>query len=228
MRSSFLAVLAVSVAALALLTWAFLTPPAAADQDRAPADPDSQPSGAQIQPSPQEASAVPSYVLDHAMRTIAGEPARLDAYKGKVLLMVNVASKCGLTPQYEALEALYREHKDAGFVVLGFPANNFGGQEPGTNEQIAAFCSDRYDVSFPMFEKISVLGEDRHPLYAQLAALPEPLGGDPKWNFTKFLVNRSGEVVARFEPRTAPNDPAMLEALAKLLAEPGPSAPAGS
>lgn len=167
-------------------------------------------------PSPGE-KPVSSFVLDHKFTLIDGTPTSLKAYEGKVILIVNTASKCGLTPQYEGLEALYRAHKEEGLVVIGFPANNFMGQEPGTNEEILAFCTGKYEVSFPMAAKISVKGEGCHPLYKHLAALPEPLGGEPTWNFTKFVVDRSGQVVARFGPRTAPEDAKVTETLAGLL-----------
>lgn len=169
-------------------------------------------------PAPAEpGDPVESYVLGHEMRRLDGTPEQLDKYKGKVVLIVNVASKCGLTPQYEALEALYREHKERGLVVLGFPANNFMGQEPGSNEQIAEFCKAKFDVTFPMFEKISVKGKDTHPLYKQLAAQPKPIGGEPKWNFTKFLLDREGRAVARFEPRVKPTNVKMTEKIEALL-----------
>lgn len=160
----------------------------------------------------------PLFVLGYHMNRLDGTKEDLGKYKGKVILIVNTASKCGLTPQYEGLEALYKKHKDDGFVILGFPANNYGKQEPGTNKQIARFCEENYKVSFPMFEKISVLGKDQHPLYKQLTRLPEPLGGDPKWNFTKFLVDHTGRVVARFEPRVTPDDPKLVERVEALLA----------
>ncbi len=159
-----------------------------------------------------------AYVLDHAMSSIEGGETDLARYKGKVVVMVNVASRCGLTPQYEQLESVYRKYKDDGLVVLGFPANNFGGQEPGTNAEIQEFCAENYDVSFPMFAKISVAGEDKHPLYQELAGQGEPLGGDPRWNFTKFIVDREGRVAARFEPRTRPDAPEMIERIEALLA----------
>lgn len=162
----------------------------------------------------------PSNLLDFTMKTIDGEDQSLDIYQGDVILVVNVASRCGLTPQYQALEALYREHQDAGFTVLAFPANNFNGQEPGSNEEIREFCTSKYQVTFPMFAKISVLGDDQDPLYAWLSTQPDPIGGEPQWNFTKFLVNREGEVVQRFEPRTAPDDPAVVEAVNRLLESP--------
>lgn len=161
---------------------------------------------------------VTPFVLGHEMQRIDGTKQKLSAYKGKVVLMVNTASRCGLTPQYKGLEELYRKYKDRGLVILGFPANNFGNQEPGTNEQIAEFCEENFGVSFPMFAKISVTGEDIHPLFRQLSRQPEPIGGEPKWNFTKFLVDHEGKVVARFEPRTQPSDRRMLDTIESLLA----------
>lgn len=160
-----------------------------------------------------------SFVLGYTMKRIDGTGQDLGEYKGKVVLMVNVASRCGLTPQYEALERLYGEKKEQGFVVLGFPANEFGNQEPGSNAEIAEFCTGKYGVSFPMFEKIVVKGEGVHPLYARLAGQPSPIGGEPKWNFTKFLVDRSGNVVARYEPRVKPDDPTLVEKIDELLAQ---------
>lgn len=155
------------------------------------------------------------YVLGVSMNRIDGQTESLEAYKGKVVLVVNVASACGLTPQYEALQALYAQKSGEGLVVLGFPANNFGNQEPGTNAEILEFCSGRYEVTFPMFEKISVTGEDQHPLYARLSQE----GGPPDWNFTKYLVDRQGRVVARFSPRTSPSDPALLARVDELLGQ---------
>src|SRR5208337_1175430 len=134
------------------------------------------------------------------LNSIDGKPAPLADYKGKVVLLVNVASRCGFTPQYTALESTYEKYKDKGFVILGFPANNFGAQEPGTNEEIKTFCSRAYNVTFPMYAKISVKGEDRHPLYKYLTET----GGEIKWNFTKFLVGKDGKVIARFEPAVKP------------------------
>ena len=156
------------------------------------------------------------YVLDHTLNRIDGTAESLEKYRGEVVLMVNVASKCGLTPQYAKLEELYESRKARGFVVLGFPANDFMGQEPGTNEEIAAFCTSKFGVSFPMFEKISVKGEGRHPLYEELARQ----GGEPSWNFTKYLVDRRGHVVARFDPRTAPDDEELLSRLDDLISQP--------
>lgn len=157
------------------------------------------------------------FVLRHDVKRIDGKDEQLAKYDGKVVLIVNVASRCGLTPQYEGLEKLYRNYKDRGLVILGFPANDFGRQEPGTNEEIAQFCSERFDVTFPMFEKIVVTGEKKDPLYEQLAGLPEPLGGEPKWNFTKFLVGRDGIVTDRFEPRVKPTDEDLIERIEMLL-----------
>ncbi|HZW11353.1 MAG TPA: glutathione peroxidase, partial [Phycisphaerales bacterium] len=138
------------------------------------------------------------------MTDIRGEPRPLDEYRGKVVLMVNVASECGLTPQYEDLQGLHEKYGEQGLVVLGFPANDFKGQEPGTDEEILEFCTREYKVSFPMFSKISVIGEDRHPLYAKLAAAMSEQGGEPTWNFTKYLVDRTGHVVKRIDPKTEP------------------------
>lgn len=166
----------------------------------------------------------PAAVLGFTMDSIEGEPVPLETYAGKVVLMVNVASRCGLTKQYEGLQALFEEYEERGLVVLGFPANNFGGQEPGTDEEILEFCTGTFDVSFPMFSKISVIGEDRHPLYAKLAKATEEQGGEPNWNFTKYLVDRSGHVAVRFDPRTAPDDPKLRAELERLLEEPAPAA----
>ena len=157
-------------------------------------------------------------ILGFTMDTIEGTPQQLGEYRGDVIMVVNVASRCGLTPQYEALQELYDRYRGEGFTILGFPANNFGGQEPGTNKQIAEFCSDTYGVSFPMFAKISVKGDDAHPLYRSLAELPSPLGGEPRWNFTKFLIDREGRVVERFEPQTAPDARQVTAQIEALLA----------
>lgn len=170
--------------------------------------------------SQEPAGEVSPYVLSYSMTRIDGTSERLDTYKGKVILLVNVASKCGLTPQYEGLQALYEAKKEKGFIVLAFPANNFMGQEPGTNEEIAAFCESRYNVTFPMFEKVSVKGKDACELYKHLASLPKPLGGEPSWNFTKFLIDREGNVVQRFEPRTKPDAKELVSRIDELLASP--------
>jgi glutathione peroxidase len=144
---------------------------------------------------------------DFAATTIDGEEQALSAYQGKVLLVVNVASKCGFTPQYAGLEKLHREFADAGLAVLGFPCDQFGHQEPGDEAEIKEFCSTTYDVTFPMFAKIDVNGDDTHPLYEWLKSEQRGvLGGRIKWNFTKFLVDRSGQPVRRYAPNTAPED----------------------
>ena len=134
---------------------------------------------------------------------------------------MNVASKCGFTPQYTGLEALYEKYKDKGLVIVGIPANNFGSQEPGTNEEIKTFCSRKYNVTFPMMSKVSVLGEDKTPLYVFLTdkGVNPTIGGDIKWNFTKFLFNRNGKPVARFEPAVTPESPEMTKAIESALAE---------
>lgn len=178
-----------------------------------------------------------SAIQDIPLKTIKGTDATLGDYAGKVLLVVNVASKCGLTPQYEGLEKLYKDYQDKGLVVLGFPANDFKEQEPGSNEEIATFCTTNYGVDFPMFEKLVATGTDKHPLYAELTnAMPEKYGDaqvwrdrlkgygiaateDPEvlWNFEKFLIDRDGKVVGRFSPQVEPNDPALVAAIDKAL-----------
>jgi len=159
-------------------------------------------------------------VYDFTLPSIDGEATSLASYKGKVILLVNVASRCGFTPQYSALESIYEKYKDQGFVILGFPANNFGGQEPGTNAEIKSFCTLKYNVTFPMFAKVSVKGADCTPLYQYLTQQANPsLAGDIKWNFTKFLVDRSGKVVARFESPVKPDSPEVTAAIEKLLKE---------
>lgn len=178
-------------------------------------------------------------IYDIPVETITGEPASLDAFRGRVILVVNVASKCGLTPQYEALEKIYRQYRDKGLVIAAFPANDFKAQEPGTNEEIQTFCSTSYGVTFPLFSKIKVVGPDKHPLYKMLISaqpgavsvadvpfreklkgygietLPEP---ELLWNFEKFLVSRKGEIVRRFSPDTAPDDPNLIAAIEAELA----------
>lgn len=185
-------------------------------------------------------------IYEIPVQRINGSGATLADYQGKVMLIVNVASKCGLTPQYEALEALYRQYKAQGLEVLGFPANNFLGQEPGTNEEIQEFCQLKYNIEFPMFAKISVLAEDQHPLYRYLTtAKPEAQGNgddtlrnklaemghapkqpnDISWNFEKFLVDREGKVVARFAPNVTPTDAIVTQAIeAELKKDPVKSA----
>jgi len=158
-------------------------------------------------------------IYDFSANDIDGNPRSLSEFKGKALLVVNVASRCGMTPHYEGLEALYQELRDRGLEVLGFPCNQFGAQEPGSEEDIKEFCSTRYQVDFPLFAKIDVNGPARHPLFAWLAAqdTQPDAGGDIRWNFTKFIVDRNGEVVARFSPPTSPNDPALRSAVQQAL-----------
>ena len=154
-------------------------------------------------------------VRDIPVNTLAGQPSSLADLDGRTLLIVNVASKCGLTPQYTGLEALHERFADRGFAVVGFPCNQFGGQEPGSAEEIAEFCSATYGVSFPMFEKIEVNGPDRHPIYTELTATADAEGqaGDIQWNFEKFLVGPDGAVIARFRPMTTPEAPELIEAI---------------
>ena len=160
-----------------------------------------------------------SNVYEFTMNSIDGQPLPLANFKGKVLLIVNVASFCGFTPQYEGLEAVYEKYQDQGFVIAGFPANNFGAQEPGTNEEIKTFCSRKYNVKFPIYSKISVKGEDKAPLYQFLTdpASNPKTGGEIKWNFTKFLVDRNGKVIARFESAVKPDSPEVVSAIEKAL-----------
>jgi glutathione peroxidase len=181
-----------------------------------------------------------SSIYEIPVRKITGADASLAEHKGKVVLVVNVASKCGLTPQYEGLESLYRKYRDQGFVIAGFPANDFAGQEPGTNEEIQSFCTTNFAVDFPLYDKITVVGAHKHPLYASLIGAqpkaistgPVPFEEDLKkygispnaapellWNFEKFLVGRSGEVVARFAPDTKPTDAALIAAIEAELAK---------
>ena len=155
---------------------------------------------------------------DIKLKDIDGKETTLKAYQGKVLLIVNVASKCGLTPQYKALQALQDKYGAKGFTVLGFPCNQFAGQEPGTNEEIKEFCSSKYQVSFPLFDKIDVNGANRHPLYVALAGKDSPFPGDIKWNFGKFLIGRDGKIVKRFEPKTTPDSAEVTAAIEAALA----------
>lgn len=172
-----------------------------------------------LNPSPTEPTSEKS-VYEFKMKNIDGQDVKLDAYKGKVVMIVNVASKCGYTPQYEGLEALYEKNKDSGFVILGFPANNFMGQEPGTEAEIKEFCSSKYHVTFPMFAKISVKGKDQHPLYNYLTnkTTDPEFAGDISWNFNKFLVDRNGKIVARFSSNDTPESEAVTSAIEKYLA----------
>lgn len=157
-------------------------------------------------------------LYDIPLKTIAGEPARLADYKGKVLLIVNVASKCGFTKQYAGLEQLYQEKKEEGLVVLGFPSNDFGNQEPGSNEEIVEFCTLNFGVTFPMFDKLHVKGANQHPLYAALTGPDSSHPGSVKWNFGKFLIDRNGNLVARFGSMTSPDSKKLRSAIEDALA----------
>jgi len=159
-------------------------------------------------------------LYDYPISTLSGDASSLKEYEGKTLLLVNVASQCGLTPQYTGLEELQKRYEARGFSVLGFPCNQFGAQEPGSSDEIATFCSTNYGVSFPLFEKIEVNGEHRHPIYAELeevADVADGHTGDIRWNFEKFLVGPDGGVVARFNPMVTPEDPALVEAIEQHL-----------
>ena len=162
------------------------------------------------------ASTGPATIYDFTMTDIDGKKVELKKYEGKVLLVVNVASKCGLTPHYRGLEAMYRKYKEKGLVVVGFPANQFGGQEPGTDEEIKQFCTENYDVTFPMFSKIVVKGDGMHPLYTWLVQATdnkEPI----EWNFAKFIVGRDGRVLQRFHPQTKPEDSKFIANIEEAL-----------
>ncbi len=160
-------------------------------------------------------------VYDIPVNTLSGQPASLGDLSGKTLLVVNVASKCGLTPQYAGLERLQELYAGRGFSVAGFPCNQFGGQEPGSADEIQQFCSVNYGVSFPLFEKIDVNGPDRHPIYSELTEVPDAEGqaGDIQWNFEKFLVAPDGKIAGRFRPQTEPEDPALIAAIEASLPE---------
>ncbi len=158
-------------------------------------------------------------LYDIPVKDIDGNTTSLAPYKGKVLLIVNVASHCGFTPQYQALEAEYQTNQEKGLVVLGFPCNQFMGQEPGSNEEIKQFCTSKYNVTFPLFDKIEVNGAHRHPLYTALAGSESPFPGDIGWNFTKFLISRDGRIIKRFSSNIKPNSPEVLAAIASALAD---------
>ena len=152
------------------------------------------------------------------IKDINGKATSLKAYKGKVLLVVNVASKCGLTPQYKALEATYRKYKDQGFVILGFPCNDFGAQEPGSNDEIKQFCSAKFDVTFPLFDKLHVKGHEQHPLYSALTGKQSPFPGEIEWNFGKFLIGRDGQIIQRWHPKITPDSEELSKAIEAALA----------
>jgi len=168
---------------------------------------------------PALALAASKSVYDFTLNSIDGQPSPLSSFKGKVVMLVNVASKCGYTPQYSALESTYEKYKDRGLVIVGIPANNFGAQEPGTNEEIKTFCSRKYNVTFPMMAKVSVKGSDQTPLYQFLTdkTLNPTTGGEIKWNFTKFIFDRDGNAIARFEPEVTPDSPQVTAAIEKAL-----------
>ena len=157
-------------------------------------------------------------IYDLPLKDIDGKDTSLKPYQGKVMLIVNVASKCGFTPQYTALEALHQKYKDRGLVVLGFPCNQFGGQEPGTDAEIKQFCSSKYNVTFPMFDKIEVNGASRHPLYVMLAGRESPFAGDIGWNFTKFLIGRDGKILNRYGSKVKPDSEEVTKAIEAALA----------
>ena len=157
-------------------------------------------------------------VLDIPLKDIDGRETKLATHAGKVLLIVNVASQCGNTRQYAGLQALWEKYKDRGLVVCGFPCNDFGAQEPGSNDEIKTFCKSNYSVTFPMFDKVKVLGDDRHPLYAALTAKDGAFPGDVAWNFGKFLIGRDGKPLKRIEPSTKPNDAQVVKAIESALA----------
>lgn len=171
---------------------------------------------------PADEAKKPASVLDFKVQDIDGKEVELSKYQGKVLLIVNTASQCGYTPQYEGLEAIYQKYKDQGLEVLAFPANEFGRQEPGTNSQIKTFCSTKFHTTFPLFSKIVVKGDGIHPLYQFLTSkeTDPKFGGDIPWNFAKFLVNRKGEVIARFEPKDKPESETVTKVIEGALAQP--------
>ncbi|MDH4017902.1 MAG: glutathione peroxidase [Actinomycetota bacterium] len=176
------------------------------------------PSARSAEPDPAATS-----LYDLEARRLGGEVERLDRYRGQVLLVVNTASRCGYTPQYEGLQALYSEQRDRGLTVLGFPSNDFGEQEPGSDREIGAFCKASYGVEFPMFSKVVTGGPDAHPVYAYLTSRPAPVGGPVRWNFQKYLVDRQGRVVARFDSNVKPDDAKLRAEIERLLGEPAPA-----
>lgn len=165
---------------------------------------------------PEETS---NNILDLSVKDINGKEVKLSNYKGKVLLIVNVASKCGYTPQYEGLEKIYKQYKSKGFEILAFPCNDFGAQEPGTNEEIKEFCSTNYNVTFQLFDKIKVLGKEKSKLYERLINSKNVEQGDIKWNFEKFLIDKNGEIVARFRSKVKPESEEIIKAIEKELAK---------
>lgn len=163
-------------------------------------------------------SAPAASLYDIPLKDIDGAGTNLQPYSGKVLLLVNVASKCGFTPQYAGLESVYQKYQAQGLVICGFPCNQFGSQEPGTDAEIKQFCTGKYNVTFPMFDKLEVNGPNRHPLYISLAGPASPYPGDIRWNFTKFLVGRDGKIIARFDSKVKPDSPEVTQAIETALA----------
>ncbi|EEF61131.1 glutathione peroxidase [Pedosphaera parvula] len=159
-----------------------------------------------------------SSLYDIPLKDIDGKDTSLKAYKGKVVLIVNVASRCGFTPQYEGLEATYKKYEEKGFVILGFPCNDFGFQEPGTAEEIKKFCSSKYSVTFPLFEKLHVKGPEQHPLYAALTGKASPVPGEVKWNFGKFLISKEGKILQRYDSKVKPDSTELTTAIESALA----------
>jgi glutathione peroxidase len=170
----------------------------------------------------------PGSVLEFDAQRLSGQEESLSQYRGDVLLIVNTASQCGYTPQYDGLQTLYQKYRDQGFSILGFPSNDFGAQEPGTDSQIGAFCKRNYGVEFPMFSKVRVKGPEQHALYGYLTSLPEPVGGPVKWNFQKYLVDRSGHVVSSYASAVKPLDKGLVASIENLLATPTSPPEAGS
>lgn len=171
---------------------------------------------------PANSEAAAEGLLDFQAKRLAGPVEPLSQFSGQVLLVVNTASRCGYTGQYDGLQTLYDTYRERGFAVLGFPSNDFGRQEPGTDVQIGDFCRSNYGVGFPMFSKVRVGGPDAHPVYAYLTSLPEPIGGPVRWNFQKYLVDRSGTVIASFPSAVEPEDPRLVGEIERLLGEPSP------
>jgi glutathione peroxidase len=196
-----------------------------------PARPEPAPAPAAAAPAPAATAAAPAWktpgkgfakLWSLPVKTLDGKPGSLASYQGKAILVVNVASKCGLTPQYAALEALQKRYADRGFTVVGFPCNQFGGQEPGSAEEIKTFCSSTYGVTFPLFEKLEVNGKGRHPIYKLLTRIDDGAGeaGDIQWNFEKFVIAADGKRVIRFRPQTTPDDPSVIAAIEAALPAP--------
>jgi glutathione peroxidase len=191
--------------------------PKEADPEGAP--PPKVEAPAKAQETPPVAQNLPAAIWDTPIHTLDGKPTTLGEYKGKAILVVNVASQCGLTPQYTQLEALQDRYAAKGFTVLGFPCNQFGGQEPGSAEEIQEFCSTKYGVSFPLMEKIEVNGDGRHPIYKELTQVADASGhqGDIRWNFEKFVISADGTSVTRFNPKVKPDDPTVVAAIEQAL-----------